>query len=126
MGTFAVIAQIAHATESVQTHEVRLLLDAGAAYTMLPAHTLQTLGYRPEWSCQVRLANGQEERWEGTEIRIVLEGRTLHTPCLFGPADSLPLLGAVTLEAFHLGVDPLSKRLVPVTVPMARLADTTR
>jgi hypothetical protein len=50
---------------------------------------------------------------------MTIDGRTLHTTCLYGPADALPLLGAVSLEQFGLSVDPLARRLVPTRVPMA-------
>ena len=33
---------------------------------------------------------------------------------VFGDEDAEPLLGAVTLEEFGLGVDPVRRRLVPV------------
>jgi hypothetical protein len=50
---------------------------------------------------------------------MTIDGRTLHTTCLFGPRDGLSLLGAVTLEQFGLSPDPLARRLVPARVPMA-------
>jgi hypothetical protein len=39
----------------------------------------------------------------------------LPTICLITPPDSPGLLGAVTLEEFALSVDPVARRLVPVT-----------
>ncbi len=33
---------------------------------------------------------------------------------MFGVEDSQPLLGALTLEIFRPGVDPVSQRLIPV------------
>ncbi len=33
---------------------------------------------------------------------------------IFGPEGTTPLLGATTLQTFHLGVDPVEQRLVPV------------
>jgi hypothetical protein len=50
---------------------------------------------------------------------MTIDERTLHTTCLFGPSDSLPFLGAVSLEQFALAVDPLARALVPTRVPMA-------
>ena len=35
-------------------------------------------------------------------------------PVVFVEEDSQPLLGAVTLEIFRLGIDPVEMRLVPV------------
>ena len=43
----------------------------------------------------------------------VVEGRTLHTLCLFGGAGELDVLGASTLEGFGLGVDPVQRKLIP-------------
>jgi len=42
-----------------------------------------------------------------------LEGRTLHTLCLFGQPGDLDVLGAYTLEGFGLAIDPVQRRLIP-------------
>ncbi len=34
-------------------------------------------------------------------------------PVIFGDEDRQPLLGAATLEIFRLGVDPVSRHLIP-------------
>jgi len=47
------------------------------------------------------------------EILITLEGRTLHTLCLFGEPGDLGVVGAYTLEGFGLGIDPVQRRLIP-------------
>jgi predicted aspartyl protease len=47
------------------------------------------------------------------EVLITLEGRTLHTVCLFGDAGDLDVLGAYTLEGFGLGIDPVQRKLIP-------------
>jgi hypothetical protein len=65
------------------------------------------------------LADGRQEEWGATEVLMTIDGRTLHTTCLFGPPGSLALLGAVSLEQFALAVDPLARALVPARVPMA-------
>jgi len=44
---------------------------------------------------------------------ITLEGRTLHTLCLFGQPGDLEVLGAYTLEGFGLAIDPVQRRLIP-------------
>ena len=66
------------------------------------------------------LANGhQEEDWPITAILITLDGQEGPTFCLVGPAGPA-LLGAVTLEEFAVGVDPIAKRLVPVRSYLTR------
>lgn len=47
-----------------------------------------------------------------TRVRLGTQERT--TLVVFGDEGSLPLLGAYTLEAFALGVDPLGRRPVPL------------
>ncbi len=48
------------------------------------------------------------------EARLRLDGRERTTQVVFGPEGVTPLLGVTTLQLFHLGVDPLQERLVPV------------
>ena len=43
-----------------------------------------------------------------------LEGEQDISPVVFGDEDATPLLGAVTLGAFSLGIDPVNMRLIPV------------
>lgn len=54
-----------------------------------------------------------------TQVEVECQGRRIFTPVLMGPAASPPLLGATTLEELGLGVDPLSRRLVPVDLYLA-------
>ena len=45
---------------------------------------------------------------------VELDGNEGPTYVVFGNQDSPAIIGAVTLEGFLLGVDPVEKRLVPV------------
>src|SRR5207244_2309988 len=56
---------------------------------------------------------GQLAERDAAEVLITLEGRTLHTVCLFGDAGDLDVLGAYTLEGLGLGVDPVQRKLIP-------------
>lgn len=99
--------------------EVKFLVDTGAMFTCLPAPQIEALGLTLQWRVPVTLADGRQEEWMATEILLTIDEQTLHTTCLFGPAGSLPLLGAVSLEQFGLTVDSLNRKLVPTRVPMA-------
>jgi predicted aspartyl protease len=99
--------------------DVKCLVDTGAMFTCLPRRELESLGLSPTWRVPIVLADGRQEEWGATEILMTIDGRTLHTTCLFGPPNSLALLGAVSLEQFALAVDPLARALVPARVPMA-------
>ncbi len=120
MGTFRYPALVAHPRGTAAPVEVKFLVDTGAMFTCLPGPSLEALGLISTWRVPVVLADGRREEWGATEVLMSLDGRALHTTCLFAPADALPLLGAVTLEQFALSVNPLTRTLVPAPVPMAR------
>lgn len=99
--------------------KLKCLVDPSAMFSCLPRSQLEGLGLSPTWRVPIVLADGRQEEWGATEILMTIDERTLHTTCLFGPSDSLPFLGAVSLEQFALAVDPLARALVPTRVPMA-------
>lgn len=119
MGTFTHPALVANPRTGAPPVEVKFLVDTGAMFTCLPSRQLEALGISPQWRVPIVLADGRQEEWPAAEIVLTLDGRTLHTTCLFGPLDGLPLLGAVSLEQFALSVDPPSRTLRPTRVPMA-------
>ena len=119
MSTFTHPVLVANPRGDAPPVEVKLLVDTGAMFTCLPGPQLEALGLTPQWRVPVILADGRRDEWAAAEILMTVDGRTLHTTCLFGPAGSLPLLGAVSLEQFALSVDPLTRALVPARVPMA-------
>ena len=112
-------ALVANPREDKPPVEVKFLVDTGAMFTCLPGPQLEALGLTPLWRVPITLADGRPEEWMAAEILLTVDGRTLHTTCLFGPPGGLPLLGAVSLEQFALSVDPLNRTLVPTRVPMA-------
>lgn len=119
MSTFTYPVLVANPSGSAPPTEAKLLVDTGAMFTCLPSPQLETLGLTPQWRVPIALADGRRDEWAATEILMTVDGRTLHTTCLFGPPGSLPLLGAVSLEQFALAVDPRTRTLVPTRVPMA-------
>ena len=119
MSTFSYPVLVGNPRGASAPTEVKLLVDTRAMFTGLPGSQLEALGLVPQWRVPIVLADGRREDWAATEILMTIDGRTLHTTCLFGPAGSLPLLGAVSLEQFALSVDQLARALVPARVPMA-------
>ena len=114
MGTFSVQVEIYPAERTGPPESIPLMVDTGATYTCLPRALLEQLGYRAVGRRQVMFANGTEAEWEVTVITMSLLGPTLPTLCFMASNSAPGLLGAVTLEEFGLGVDPIAKRLIPV------------
>jgi clan AA aspartic protease len=94
--------------------EVSALVDTGSIYTVLPTLLLQRLGVVPTERRRFRIADNSVMERDVGEVLVRIDQRVKATPVVFGGVDSPLLLGAVTLEEFGLGVDPMNKRLIPV------------
>lgn len=113
MGTFFVEVSLASPEQAERKEPLKLLVDTGSAYTWISATVLQALGVRPTERRRVLTIEGKAVERPAAEVLITLEGRTLHTICLFGEDGDIEVLGAYTLEGFGLAVDPVQRRLIP-------------
>jgi len=113
MGTFTVLLQLAD-PENRNHETVEALVDSGATYTLVPASILERLGVVPHGSRRFVLADGSrvERGFGSTWMRF--NGKEDISPVVFWDEDTQPVLGAVTLEIFSLGIDPVSRRLIDV------------
>jgi predicted aspartyl protease len=113
MGTFFTEALLAAPQQPDRRAPVNLLVDSGSTYTWVAATVLRELSVVPTERRRVVTIEGQLTEHDAAEVLITLEGRTLHTVCLFGGAGDLAVLGAYTLEGFGLTVDPVQRKLIP-------------
>ncbi len=113
MGTFLVPLEIGD-PQGERFETVEALVETGATYTTLPASTLRRLGVLPHKGL-FRLADGSRIERDIGQTWVRLEGSGAIVPVIFGDEDAQPLVGAVTLEIFLLGVDPVEGRLMPVS-----------
>ena len=56
-------------------------------------------------------------------VTIRIGDEALPTMTIFGDSQSMPLLGATTLQQFSLAPDPVNERLVPIVGVLATLLD---
>ncbi len=119
MGVFehplTVVSKTGDASEDVQA-----LVDTGSAYLWLPGSILERLAYEPVEVRTFVTATGEQIDRGVTPVVVTLLGRTLPVLGVFGHEGSKPLMGAIVLEVFGLGVDPVNKRLVATTLWAAR------
>jgi predicted aspartyl protease len=113
MGTFFVEVLLASPHRPERREPLKLLVDTGSTYTWVSAALLRTLGVEPTERRRVLTIEGKAVERPSAEVLITLEGRTLHTVCLFGEGRDVEVLGAYTLEGFGLTVDPVQRRLIP-------------
>ena len=113
MGTFTVPISVGD-RESRQYVQVEALVDTGASDTVLPQEVLRQLDIRSIDRSTYRLADGRVVEYEIGEARIRIDGGERTALVVFGPEGTTALLGATTLEVFHLSVDPVEQVLRPV------------
>jgi len=93
------------------TEKIEFLIDSGAIYSVVPAKILKKLGIKPIARQEFRLANGEKiVRNKGVALFRYQE-RVGGADVIFGEPDDSTLLGAFTLEALGLVLDPLKREL---------------
>lgn len=92
---------------------IEALVDTGASFSIVPAHLLEQLSIGVIDRDVFELGDGRTLEMAIGEARVRIDGRTRVDIVAFGPDGVGPMLGAHTLEAFLLAVDPAGKRLVP-------------
>jgi hypothetical protein len=85
-----------------------------ATFSSLPREPLLQLGVTPERRVRLRLTDGRAHLPELGYVTVELDGEEGPTYVIFSEPGLPPSIGAITLEAFLLGVDPVAQRLVPV------------
>ena len=92
-------------------------VDTGALYSFAPEDRLSAIGIVPKFTRDFVFADGKKDRRLVGEALFSIEGTDEAITCLvvFGPPESLFLLGATALENFGVQADPTSLTLRPVT-----------
>ena len=113
MGTFRVPIEVGD-PQGQRYVPVEALVDTGSSYTALAASLLRALGVQPRERRLFELADGRRVERDMAQTWVRIDGRAAIVPVVFAEDDTLPLLGAVTLEIFGLAVDSVRRRLVSV------------
>ena len=96
---------------SKQAFRTIFLVDTGALDTMAPASLLKRIGIEPVGKRVYELANGELQEYEYGFAEVSFMDEITSTDIVFGPDNTEPLLGVITLESAGLLVDPTSQTL---------------
>lgn len=96
-----------------QSESLEVLVDTGAALSVLPRPLLESLGIEVEGQATLRLADGRRTRRDVADVRMQVEGQWIWTGVVFGEPGDTTVLGLTALERRGLAVDPVERRLVP-------------
>jgi len=84
---------------------LRLLVDSGATYSMVPADVAESLGARNIRVEEFEIADRSTVHWRVGEGEVELLGRRSTTLVIFGEGSTEGLLGVYALEGLALELD---------------------
>jgi len=99
--------------------ECEFLVDSGAVYSVVPKNVLKSLGIKPTSSQEFILANGEIIRRKIGNAYFEYQGKVRAAPVVFGDRGVF-LLGATTIEAFGLILDPIRRELRPLPMVLMK------
>lgn len=111
MGVFSVPLEIAN----LDGHEfivVEAMVDTGSSYTVVGEDLLNGLGIRRTTTRRFELGDDSVVEYDMGNACLRLEGEEMAAPVVFGPPGVTALLGATTLQIFHLAADSTNERLL--------------
>ena len=111
-------AEVAAETGGVSI-PVRLLVDSGAVYSVLPYDTWRSLGLRPSRTMEFVLADGTVVSRDVSHAMFTYQGIRAPSPVVLGGPRDEALLGTVTLESMGLVLNPFERTLRPMKMRLA-------
>lgn len=121
MGLTVLDVEVGNPANPEVMEKVEFLIDSGAIYSVVPTPILEKLGIRPLAEQEFRLADGSKVvRKKG--VAIFKYGDQIGgADVIFGEEGDSVLLGAFTLEALGLALDPFKRELKPLPLILAGL-----
>ncbi|TMB97517.1 MAG: aspartyl protease [Chloroflexi bacterium] len=111
MGLTHLELEVASPANLDRWEKVECLVDSGAVYSVIPAPLLDGLGITAIDEQEFRLADGGVIRRRKGIAAFRYGERVGGADVIFGEAGDMSLLGAFTLEALGLSLDPLRREL---------------
>lgn len=102
--------------KAAQAVQLDFLIDSGAFHSLVPRRILESLSVEPYRSLDVILADGCKLTRQVGDLYFELAGDGAVAPVIFGEEGEEPLLGATTLEALGLVLNPFKRELYPMKV----------
>jgi len=104
-----------------RSRTVRMLVDSGAVWSLLPEVDWKALGLKPSRTCEFALADGTVIARAISDCRFCYEGIEAPSPVILGEAGDVALVGAVTLESLALVLNPFDRSLKPMRLLLMQL-----
>lgn len=125
MGLTVLTIEVGNTATPDTTTPVEFLIDSGAIYSVVPSSVLEQLGIRPLTEQQFRLADGSKITRKKGGALFKYGDRIGVADVIFGEDGDSVLLGALTLGALGLALDPLRRELRPLPMILAISSSVT-
>ena len=121
MGLTVLKIEVANPAKPKIRETLEFLVDSGAVYSVVPARILKKLGIKPISSEEFHLADGSTIIRKKGIAFFKYGDRVGGADVIFGEKGDSLLLGALTLEALGLALDPLQRSLKPLPMILGGL-----
>lgn len=105
--------KVSNPEDPLKSNEMKFLVDSGAIYTVVPEEELKRLNIKPTSFEEFILANGEIIKKPVGNAYFEYKGKVRAAHVIFGEKDVF-LLGATTLEALGMILDPIRRELKPL------------
>ena len=107
-----------------QRRGIRMLVDSGAVWSLLPSKDWRALGLESQRKHEFALADGTVIERGVSDCRFRYQGIEAPSPVILGEDGDVALLGSVTLESMGLVLNPFDRSLQPMRLWLLQMRPT--
>jgi predicted aspartyl protease len=122
MGINLLEVEVGNPANPEVTEKLEFLVDSGTIYSVVPTAILQGRGIKPLSDQEFRLADGTKIMRKKGIALFKYKDKIGGADVIFGEEGDSVLLGAFTLEALGLALDPLRRELKPLPMILANFS----
>lgn len=114
MGITTAILRVREHRKSKKFADVKFMVDSGAVYSLVPGKVLDKIGIEPYKEMSFSLADGTTIKRKISTAYFEYKEEGGGAQVIYGEKGDTPLLGATTLEALGLVLNPFTRTLHPM------------
>jgi clan AA aspartic protease len=119
MGITTVLLRVKEHRKAEKFADVEFIVDSGAVYSLVPGKILDELGIEPYKEVSSSLADGTIIKRCVGDAYFEYKDEGGAASVIYGEEGDAPLLGATTLEALGLVLNPFTRTLHPMRMLLA-------
>ena len=125
MGLFTTKLTVWNPADPSRREEIELWVDTEAYCSWISRSRLEALGISPSRRRQFRTIEGRVIERDIAPVFLAADGYTSGDNVVMAEPGDAEVMGALTLEGLGMAADPVQKRLVPIPVLLALVAEVS-